>query len=123
MFGDTLLACFVFINAPPRRSAHCCRTRGQSANRTQNLKRYERLTIRPSKHDLYMGGARDLVSPRCVSLVMYQVEKFCGASNGWRPVGRARSHSQASELRRKVEQIRPDFISRVRCVSPELFPL
>jgi len=54
---------------------------------------------------------------------MFQVEKFCGASNGWRPVGRARSHSQASELRRKVEAIRPDFISRVRCVSPELFPL
>ena len=55
--------------------------------------------------------------------LMYQVEKFCGASNGWRSVGRARSHSQASELRRKVEAIRPDFISRVRCVSPELFPL
>jgi hypothetical protein len=54
---------------------------------------------------------------------MYQVEKFCGASNGWRPVGRARSHSKASELRRKVDAIRPDFISRVRCVSPELFPL
>ena len=54
---------------------------------------------------------------------MYQVEKFCGASNGWRPVGRPRSHSKASELRRKVEAIRPDFISRVRCVSPELFPL
>ena len=54
---------------------------------------------------------------------MFQVEKFCGASNGWRSVGRARSHSQASELRRKVEAIRPDLISRVRCVSPELFPL
>jgi len=54
---------------------------------------------------------------------MYQVEKFCGASNGWRPVGRARSHSKATELRRKVEAIRPDFISRVRCVSPELFPI
>ena len=54
---------------------------------------------------------------------MSQVETFRGASNGWHPVGRARSHSQASELRRKVEQIRPDFLTRVRCVSPELFPL
>lgn len=54
---------------------------------------------------------------------MYQVETFKGVSQGWRPVGRARSHSQASELRRKVEQIRPDFLTRVRCVSPELFPL
>lgn len=54
---------------------------------------------------------------------MYQVETFRGVSDGWRPVGRARSHSQASELLHKVQQIRPDFITRVRCVSPELFPL
>jgi hypothetical protein len=58
-----------------------------------------------------------------LSPLMYQVEKFCGASNGWRPVGRPRSHSKASELRRKVEAIRPDYISRVRCISPELFPI
>ena len=54
---------------------------------------------------------------------MYQVETFRGVSDGWRPVGRPRAHTQASELRRKVEQIRPDFLTRVRCVSPELFPL
>ena len=54
---------------------------------------------------------------------MYQVETFKGISQGWRPVGHARAHAEASELRRKVEQIRPDFLTRVRCVSPELFPL
>ena len=54
---------------------------------------------------------------------MYQVETYRGALNGWRPVGRPRSHSEASELRRKVDAIRPDYINRVRCVSPELFPL
>ena len=54
---------------------------------------------------------------------MYQVETYKGTTAGWLPVGRARAHTEASELRRKVEQIRPDFISRVRCVSPELFPL
>ena len=54
---------------------------------------------------------------------MYQVETYRGTTAGWRPVGRARAHTEASELRRKVQLIRPDFLTRVRCVSPELFPL
>ena len=54
---------------------------------------------------------------------MFQVETYKGTTAGWRPVGRPRAHVEASALRRKVEQIRPDYFTRVRCLSPELFPL
>lgn len=54
---------------------------------------------------------------------MYQVETYKGTTAGWRPVGRPRAHTEASALRRKVEQIRPDYLTRVRCLSPELFPI
>jgi hypothetical protein len=63
------------------------------------------------------------LSHRVATPPMHQVETYKGTTAGWRPVGRPRSHSQASELRHKVQQIRPDFITRVRCVSPELFPI
>ena len=50
----------------------------------------------------------------------YQVETFRGISQGWLPVGRPRTHKQAIQLRETVAQIRPDFITRTRCLSPEL---
>lgn len=54
---------------------------------------------------------------------MYQVETYRGASNGWHPVGRPRSHAEAVALLQRVRQIRPDYVTRNRCLSPELFPI
>jgi hypothetical protein len=41
----------------------------------------------------------------------------------WHPVGRPRPFQRASELREIVAKIKPDMITRSRCLSPELFPL
>jgi len=54
---------------------------------------------------------------------MYQVETYRGTQNGWQPVGRPRPFQRASELREIVAKIRPDMITRSRCLVPELFPL
>lgn len=54
---------------------------------------------------------------------MYQVETFRGISEGWHPVGRPRCHAEAVALLQRVRQIRPDFVTRTRCLSPELFPI
>jgi hypothetical protein len=54
---------------------------------------------------------------------MYQVESYRGISDGWRPVGRPRPHAEAVALLQRVRQIRPDFVTRSRCLSPELFPV
>ena len=54
---------------------------------------------------------------------MFQVESYRGISDGWQPVGRPRPHVEAVALLQRVRQIRPDFVTRSRCVSPELFPV
>lgn len=54
---------------------------------------------------------------------MYQVESYRGISGGWHPVGRPRPHAEAVALLQRVRQIRPDFVTRSRCLSPELFPV
>ena len=54
---------------------------------------------------------------------VYQVETYRGASNGWHPVGRPRPHAEAVALLQRVRQIRPDYVTRSRCLSPELFPV
>lgn len=55
--------------------------------------------------------------------LVFQVETYRGASEGWHPVGRPRCHAAAVDLIRRVRQIRPDYVTRTRCVSPELFPV
>lgn len=52
---------------------------------------------------------------------MYQVETL--RDNVWRPVSRPRTFQRASELREIVAKIKPDMITRSRCLAPELFPL
>ena len=64
------------------------------------------------------------VCPLPLALVaMYQVESYRGISDGWHPVGRPRPHAEAVALLQRVRQIRPDFVTRSRCLSPELFPV
>lgn len=41
----------------------------------------------------------------------------------WQPIGRPRTFQRASELREIVAKIRPDMVTRSRCIAPELFPL
>jgi hypothetical protein len=50
----------------------------------------------------------------------YQVETFRGISQGWKPVGRPRLYKDAIRLRQTVVLVRPDFVTRTRCLSPEL---
>ena len=52
---------------------------------------------------------------------MYQVEIL--RENAWRPVSRPRTFQRASELRQTIAKIKPEMITRSRCLSPELFPL
>jgi hypothetical protein len=64
------------------------------------------------------------LNPLPLALVaMYQVESYRGISEGWHPVGRPRPHAEAVALLHRVRQIRPDFVTRSRCLSPELFPV
>ena len=47
----------------------------QSASWSQNLKKYQRLTVRPSNDGLYIGGARgSLVSPRCAPHTVINIQ-------------------------------------------------
>ena len=52
---------------------------------------------------------------------MYQVKTLRGSV--WHFVSRPRSFQRASELREIVAKIKPDMITRSRCLVPELFPL
>ena len=51
---------------------------------------------------------------------MFVVETYRGCESGWHQTGRARAYREASSLLVTVRKIRPDFMVRLRCLSPEL---
>ena len=71
---------------------------------------------------IYMDiGRAPLHTRRSITKTMtYQVETFRGISQGWKPVGRPRLYNDAIRLRQTVALVRPEFITRTRCLSPEL---
>jgi len=91
----------------------------------------DRVTTRPWVIPCQIAGAGPIKSKRSkpVALApyplppMYQVESYRGVLEGWHPVGRPRSHAEALALLHRVRQIRPDFVTRSRCLGPELFPI
>jgi len=75
-----------------------------------------------AKSRLYIGAsdAHPSAAPINNQNMTYQVETFRGISQGWKPVGRPRLYKDAIRLRQTVALVRPDFVTRTRCLSPEL---